>query len=171
MNNALIDSRKSALFTAFEKMGFILSRLDERVRKWQRGVGGVGGLLKKIVLLPALKPHFDGAISENENLVSLWESAGRREKGRFISYGSPAERMNSVEWQVQSEQWTGFKAWTILASASGRAKRIFCSSKCPYPLKISPSSLLSKRTSVTLDPTVTWPGRDVDHSPLSSPRG
>jgi len=55
-------------------------------------------LLKKIVLLAALKPHFDGAISENENLVSLWEKCGRREKWplHFLRFSRREDKLSHV---------------------------------------------------------------------------
>jgi hypothetical protein len=67
MNNALIDSRKPALFAALRRWDLAVGR--KRGEAWR-------GALKKIVLLLALKLHFDEAMDENENLVNLGNRQG-----------------------------------------------------------------------------------------------
>ena len=96
------------------------------------GLGWRWRVLKKIVLLPALKPHFDGAISENENLVSWRESGGRRgeETHRFLWYSRRKDKLGHV---------TASAVGTVnrlqdLDNPRFDARGFFCSSKCPLLL-------------------------------------
>jgi hypothetical protein len=107
MNNALIDSRISVLFAPLRRWDLAFGRTHGEVRRWGEGRRGV---LKKIAYIFSLKPHFNEAVDENENLFSLGNRQGDGTH-HFVRHAregkSFLKRTSAMRTELDARQQTG----------------------------------------------------------------